>query len=313
MHPPRKPRGRQKRAERLPSPSGLDSTYPHGNHFLLEPEPEIPDVDSLMAEMAQESLPSSDADASSWMSDVSCSHFLEQFSTFVSEEEETEPDLSPCHSVLSLPDLSSSVSTSTLSPSSSMSSTLSSTCETTDLRPRAVPLSSQERQAHYAWLDGIIGPASGIQESIGTYKAFMEHQREVYYDRLLLMAEQPSKVAASRRAGNEFISWVRSTHTSGMPPVHWSPSSVVTAPQLEFKFTRLATTPSASNCCPSPGSSLPVRTDVDTCRYSKTQAMPVAEAVSVPVPQLGTTRLPCPIPEWTRHPRRRTFSATGDM
>ena len=262
-----------------------------------------------MTEMAQESLPSSDADAS-WMSDVSCSHFLEQFATFVSEEKETEPDLSPCHSVLSLPDLSSSVSTSTLSSSSSMSSTLSSTCETTDLRPRAVPLSSQERQAHYAWLDGIIGPASGIQESMGTYKAFMEHQREVYYDRLLLMAEQPSKVAASRRAGNEFISLVRGTHTSGMPPVHWSPSSVGVAPQVEFRFTRPATAPSASNCCSSPGSSLPVRIDVDTCRHSKTQVM--TEAVSVSVPQLGT-RLPCPIPEWTRHPRRRTFSATGDM
>jgi len=239
------------------------------------------------------------------MSDVSCSHFLEPFSTFVCEERETEPDLSPCHSVLSLLDLSSSISTSTLSTSSSMSSTLSSTCETTDLRPRALPLSPQERQAHYAWLDGIIGPASGIQESMGTYKAFMEHQREVYYDRLLLMAEQPLKVAGSRRAGNEFISRVRGAHTPGIPPVHWSPPSIVAA-QVEFKFTRPASALSASNCCSSPGSSL--LTDVDTCRHSKTQA--VAEAVSVP--QLGT-RLPCPIPERTRHPRRRTFSATGDM
>ena len=260
-----------------------------------------------MTEMAQESLLSSDADAS-WMSDVSSSHFLEQFSTFISEEKETEPDLSPCHSVLSLPDLSSSISTSTLSTSSSMSPTLSSTCETTDLRSRVLPLSSQERQAHYTWLDGIIGPASGIQESVGTYKAFMEHQREVYYDRLLLMAEQPSKVAASRRAGNEFTSWVRGTHTSGIPLLHWSPPSVVAAPQVEFRFTRPATTLSASTCSSSPGSSLPGRMDVDTCRHSKTLA--VAEAVSVP--QLGT-RLPCPIPEWTRHPRRRTFSATGDM
>lgn len=234
------------------------------------------------------------------MSDIGCSHFLEQFSTFVCEEKETEPDLSPCHSVLSLLDLSSSISTSTLSTSSSISSTISSTCETTDLRPRALPLSPQERQAHYAWLDGIIGPASGIQESMGTYKAFMEHQREVYYDRLLLMAEQPLKVAASRRAGNEFMSRVRGAHTPVIPPVHWSPPSVVAA--------RVTATLSASNCCSSPGSSLLGLTDVDTCRHSKPQA--VAEAVSVP--QLGA-RLPCPIPERTRHPRRRTFSATGDM
>jgi hypothetical protein len=257
-----------------------------------------------MTEMAQESPPSSDAD-SSWMSDVGCSHFLEQFSAFVCEERETEPDLSPCHSVLSLLNLGPSISTSTLSTSSSISSTISSTCETTDFRPRALPLSPQERQAHYAWLDGIIGPASGIQESMGTYKAFMEHQREVYYDRLLLMAERPRKVAASRRAGNELISRVRGAHTPGI--VHWSPPSVV-ATQLEFTFASPATTLSASNCCSSPGSSLLALTDVDTCRHSKTEV--VVEAVSVP--QLGT-RLPCPIPERTRHPRRRTFSATGDM
>lgn len=262
--------------------------------------------------MAQESLPPSDADASSWMSDVSCSHFLEQLSTFVPGENEIEPELSPspCHSVLSLPDLSPSFSTPTLSTSSSTSSALSSACETTDPGPRALPLSSQERQAHYAWLDEIIGPASGIQESMGTYKAFMELQREVYYDRLFLMAEQPSKVAASRRAGNESISWVRGIHTSGiLPPVHWSPPSVVAAPQAEFRFTRPVHTLSASNCYSSPGSSLPPgHMDVDTCRHSKSQA--IAEAVSVP--QLST-RLPCPIPEWTRYPRRRTFSATGDM
>ena len=244
------------------------------------------------------------------MSDVSCSHLLEQFSTFVPGENETEPELSPspCHSVLSLPDLSPSISTPTLSTSSSTSSTLSSACETTDPRPRSLPLSSQERRAHYAWLDEIIGPASGIQESMGTYKAFMEHQREVYYDRLLLMAEQPSKVAASRRAGNESISWVRGIHTSGILPVHWSSSSsVVAAPQAEFRFTRPAHTLSTSNCCSSPGSSLPGHTDMDTCRHSKSQAIEV-----VSVPQLST-RLPCPIPEWTRYPRRRTFSATGDM
>jgi hypothetical protein len=241
------------------------------------------------------------------MSDVGCSHFLEQFSAFVCEERDAGPDLSPCHSVLSLLDLSPSISTSTLSTSSSTSSTISSTCETTDLRPRALPLSPQERQAHYAWLDGIIGPASGIQESVGTYKAFMEHQREVYYDRLLIMAEQPLKVAASRRVGNEFISRVRGAHTPGIPPVHWSPPSVVAA-QVEFKFARPATTLSASDGCSSPGSSLLGLTDVDTCRHPKTQA--VVEAVSVP--QMGT-RLPCPIPERTRHPRRRTFSATGEM
>ncbi|KAH9050506.1 hypothetical protein EDB84DRAFT_1449277 [Lactarius hengduanensis] len=80
-----------------------------------------------------------------------------------------------------------------------MSSTVSSSSsdDPTEPQTKALPLTSQERQAHYAWLDGIIGPASGIQECVGSYKAFMEHQREVYYDRLCLMAEQPIRAAVS--------------------------------------------------------------------------------------------------------------------
>ncbi|KAH9004180.1 hypothetical protein EDB86DRAFT_2887182 [Lactarius hatsudake] len=80
-----------------------------------------------------------------------------------------------------------------------MSSTVSSSSsdDPTEPQTKALPLTSQERQAHYTWLDGIIGPASGIQECVGSYKAFMEHQREVYYDRLCLMAEQPIRAAVS--------------------------------------------------------------------------------------------------------------------
>jgi hypothetical protein len=255
----------------------------------------------------QESLPSSDTSESFWTpdSDVSCMHYLEQVSTFSSEEQESESDLSPCHSVLSLPDLSSSMSTSTLSTSSS-SSTLFSACESADPRPRALPLSSQERKAHYAWLDGIIGPASGIQESIGTYKAFMEHQREVYYDRLLI-AEQHPKVAVPRRTTNDFISWPRGTPNTGMP-VHESSSSVVTAPQIGRRFHGPATTVTASSYCSSPGPSQLGRTDAGTCRHSRTQGF-VAE---FSVPHLSSCSS-CPIPDRTRHSRRRTFSATVDM
>jgi hypothetical protein len=263
-----------------------------------------------MTDMIQESHPSSDASESFWTpdSDVSCMHYLEQFSTFGSEEQESESEseLSPCHSVLSLPDLSSSMSTSTLFTSSSSSSTLSSACESADPRPRALPLSSQERKAHYAWLDRIIGPASGIQESMGTYKAFMEHQREVYYDRLLI-AEQPPKVAVPRRTTNEFISWPRGTSSTGIP-VHEPSPSVVTAPQVDRRFTRPATTLSASSYCSSPGPSLLGRTDLDTCRHTRTQGF----VATFYVPHLSSCPS-CPIPDRTRHSRRRTFSATVDM
>src|SRR6267154_1156093 len=179
---PRKQKGRQKRPERTPSPARHESTNSTpckaSESSLLEPEPE---VDSQMANMAQESVSSESSDTAFLLSDDSCTHFLGQFSTFSSEAEES--DLSSYFSVSSLLDFDPSLSTSTLSTSSSMSSTLSSACEVPDSRPKVLPLTSQERKAHYAWLDRIIGPVSGIQESMGTYKAFMEHQRDVYYDR----------------------------------------------------------------------------------------------------------------------------------
>jgi hypothetical protein len=254
-----------------------------------------------MNDMAQESFSSESSDAPFLLSGDSCTHFLGQLSTFSSEEAE-ESDLS-CFSVSSLLDLNPSVSTSTLSTSSSTSSTLSSACEILDSQPNGLPLTSQERQAHYAWLDEIIGPASGVQESIGTYKAFMEHQREVYYKRLLLIAEQPTKETVRRRATNEFMSWLGGTPSFGTS-AHESPPSIATAPRVNAGLTRRTIRFPSSGCWSSPGPSLPGRTDADVCGYS---AQGVMAALSVP--QVNS-RLGCPI---TRHARRRTFSATVDM
>jgi hypothetical protein len=302
-HTPRKQKGRQKRLERIPSPTRHESTTSTpreaSESFLLEPEPE---VDSQMTNMAQESLSSESSDAPFLLSDDGCTHFLGQFSTFSPEEAE-ESDLSSCFSVSSLFDLNPSVST-TLSTSSSMSSTLSSACEISDSRPKVLPLTSQERKSHYAWLDRIIGPASGVQESMGTYKAFMEHQREAYYDRVLLIPEQPTKETVRRRAKNEFMSWLGGTPTCGIT-AHGSPPSIVAAPRVDAGLTRRTIRFSGSGCWSSPGPSLPGRTDADICGYSRTQG--VVAALSVP--QLNS-RLGCPI---TRHSRRRTFSATVDM
>ncbi|KAI9511738.1 hypothetical protein F5148DRAFT_227293 [Russula earlei] len=229
-------------------------------------------------DMTEESLPSSGA--SFLMSDVGCTQNFGQFSTFSLEEKEAESEHSSCHSISSLLDMSPSISTSTLSTTSSISSALSSACETTNVRARVLPLSSQERKAHYEWLDGIIGPASGIQESVGTYKAFMERQREVYYNRLLI-AEQPTKVAIPRRATSEFASWVGSTLASEIP-VHEAPQPV--APQVELRFTEPAITRSASSCCSSPG---PRGTGTDTGQHSRTRGITA-------VPQ-SNSRPPCSI------------------
>jgi hypothetical protein len=256
-----------------------------------------------MTNMAQALFSSESSEAPFLLSDDSCTHFLGQFSAFSSEEAE-ESDLSSCFSVSSLLDLDPTVPTSTLSASSSISSTLSSACEIPDSAPKVLSLTSQERKAHYAWLDGIIGPASGIQESMGTYKAFMEHQREVYYNRLLLIAEQPTKEMVRRRARNEFMSRLGGTPTCGIA-AHESPPSIVAAPRVDAGLTRRTIRFSGSGCWSSPGPSLPGRTDADICGHPRTQG--VMAALSVPQMNL---RLGCPI---TRHARRRTFSATVDM
>ena len=250
-----------------------------------------------MNNMVQELFSSESSDAPFLFSDDSCPHFLGQFSTFSSEEAE-ESDLSSCFSVSSLLDLNPSVSTPTLSTSSSMSSTLSSACEIPDSGPKGLSLTSQERKAHYAWLDSIIGPASGIQESVGTYKSFMERQLEVYYDRLLLIAGQPTKETVRRRAASELMSWLGGTPTSGIA-AQGSPPSIVTARRgVDAGLTRRTISLSSTSCWSSPGPSLPGRTDADICGYSRNQGVQI------------NSRLGCKI---TRHARRRTFSATVDM
>ena len=303
-HAPRKQKGRQKRLERTPS-SGPESAPPRETSFTLEPEPK---VDILVTNMAQESLSSASEslDSPFLLSDDCCSHFLEQFSTF-SSEETSESDISSCFSVSSLLDLNSSVSTSTLSTSSSKSPVLSSACEMPDSQPKILPLTAQERKSHYTWLDRIIGPASGIQESMGTYKAFMEHQREVYYNRLLLIAEHPTKETGRRRAKNEFMSWLGGIPACGISESPPAPLSVVAAPRVDAGLTRRSITFSGSSRWSSPGPGLSGRTlaDADICGYSKTQG--VVAALSVPP---TNSRLGCSI---TRHSRRRTFSATVDM
>ncbi|KAI9444947.1 hypothetical protein H4582DRAFT_866482 [Lactarius indigo] len=222
---PRKQKARQQRLERPLSPIGRGDIYYAEGYPLIgldSPEPPELDVESLTLDARQEMLHSSDAPC--LVSDVGSEPFSGQFSVFSSECAEAESDIPLCHSVSSLVDLVPSIPTPTLSASSSMSSMVSSSSsdDLTEPQTKALLLTSQERQAHYAWLDGIIGPASGIQECVGTYKAFMEHQREVYYDRLCLMAEQPIR-AAVLPATKEFKSWMGGDTSRGKIPKRSDP------------------------------------------------------------------------------------------
>jgi hypothetical protein len=46
-------------------------------------------------------------------------------------------------------------------------------------------MSQEERTAFYGFIDNVLGPATGAQESVGTYKAYMAEQSRLYFERIL--------------------------------------------------------------------------------------------------------------------------------
>lgn len=78
-------------------------------------------------------------------------------------------------------------------------------------------LSGSERQALYDSLSGILGPPNGFEESVGTYKAYMQRQSQIYYESLLPspvpfsypankipMASPSASTLRAAQAGNDF-------------------------------------------------------------------------------------------------------------
>ena len=56
----------------------------------------------------------------------------------------------------------------------------------------AQALPKPQREACYRYLSEAVGPAQGVQESVGTYRAYMTQQVQTYYDRLL--PGQPNRI-----------------------------------------------------------------------------------------------------------------------
>ncbi|KAH7886165.1 hypothetical protein F5I97DRAFT_1221579 [Phlebopus sp. FC_14] len=84
------------------------------------------------------------------------------------------------------------------------------------LLPHVDALSSHERQAIYRSLSESIGPASGIQESEGTYRKHMENRTKLYFEGLLSAPFQyPQTTTNLHRTStfvtNEFRFWLSST------------------------------------------------------------------------------------------------------
>ncbi|PCH34110.1 hypothetical protein WOLCODRAFT_160606 [Wolfiporia cocos MD-104 SS10] len=61
--------------------------------------------------------------------------------------------------------------------------------------------SGPDQQSVYESLNGVLGPPSGFQESVGTYKAYMQRQNQLYYERLLSDVRAPSTNGHNSQTG----------------------------------------------------------------------------------------------------------------
>ncbi|KAH9837317.1 uncharacterized protein C8Q71DRAFT_757691 [Rhodofomes roseus] len=93
-------------------------------------------------------------------------------------------------------------------------------------------LSGSERQALYDSLSGILGPPNGFEESVGTYKAYMQRQSQIYYESLL-PSPAPSSLVGNYASATANPSILRASQTGlgiGSLAQQNVPGSIVPAP-----------------------------------------------------------------------------------
>ncbi|KAI0068006.1 hypothetical protein BV25DRAFT_1911043 [Artomyces pyxidatus] len=120
----------------------------------------------------------------------------------------------------SMTSISSLASSPDLMDSSSVSS-INTCCSALKTPKLDIGLPSRsEREEHYAWLADIFGPAAGIQESVGSYKSYMNQQRDLYFERLLQGDARRQLTAPVRSpATSEFQAWTRCAKQVQIPSV----------------------------------------------------------------------------------------------
>lgn len=150
---------------------------------------------------------------------------LQGFRTYV-----TPSSSSSSISSISSTSSNSSISTALSSQTDFPSSLALSAAPETQPKLAATALKEVEREEHYDWLSGLLGPAMGIQENVGTYRSYMECQRRVYLERLLDVDGR--KCAPCSPVTNEFKGWV-SRPVPNQSPLQNVPFRSVGQPQVD--------------------------------------------------------------------------------
>ncbi|TCD65468.1 hypothetical protein EIP91_002585 [Steccherinum ochraceum] len=84
------------------------------------------------------------------------------------------------------------------------------------------PLPQNQREAYYRYLEDALGPANGVQESVGSYKTFMTQQVQTYYERLLpsdftIRASSSTPAISSMSSTSVNLPETRSFDSSSLP------------------------------------------------------------------------------------------------
>ncbi|KAI0962324.1 hypothetical protein AcV7_001193 [Taiwanofungus camphoratus] len=103
-------------------------------------------------------------------------------------------------------------------------------------------LSPSQRQAFYESLSDALGPAYGIQESVGTYKSYMLKQKQMYYERLLLY----DTVCAATKAYSAGSSIVSSSVGHNRPSMYIA-HSAAEVPSLHQRHSQQTVSPKMQN------------------------------------------------------------------
>lgn len=145
-------------------------------------------------------------------------------------------------------------------------------------------LSGSERQALYDSLSGILGPPNGFEESVGTYKAYMQHQTQIYYESLLpspapfpihkIPMASPSALRATQ-AGHDYAPHPQQSMPGPVLATQYGlyplgpPTAHATSQCSQDDKRKLSggSTPARPNTVPLVHPSTPVHTNVDPSRF----------------------------------------------
>jgi hypothetical protein len=169
-------------------------------------------------------------------------------------------------------------------------------------------LSPEEQLQPYSWLNEALGPAKGIQESVGSYKQFMDGQRYSYFEPLFDDVDNSAETSsASLEDANSYAADSEAVPTADVieptacvdqPPKSPAKKQYYSENIRQQTAQELHSPPQTSGCLPVFSSSLPAR---HTLLPTQTMIVPRPIATPVWLKTRVPDRIEYPVPQVYRH------------